>query len=156
MLRSDALLYYLPISALNCSSSKILHVQRRHFGTLSSSTQFATRNRNIETKSQIQGNASVHNDLGNLLKSRLQLAEAKLCYLEALRIQPTLAVAWNNLACIFLDEGNTVEALQRFSQALVLDPSLARQAVRLFVDGIDGLAVSPWRRGTLDPFRPLR
>ena len=52
--------------------------------------------------------SSVHarNDLGNLLKFRGHLKEAKECYHEAIRQRPNLAVAWNNLGCVNLDEGN--------------------------------------------------
>jgi protein O-GlcNAc transferase len=66
----------------------------------------------------------VQNDYGNLLKNLSQTYAAKQCYLEALRLQPELAVAWNNLACINLEENELPEALQNFSQAILLDPSL--------------------------------
>ena len=32
------------------------------------------------------------------------LAEAKRCYLEAIRIQPSFTIAWSNLAGIFKEE----------------------------------------------------
>lgn len=32
------------------------------------------------------------------------LTEAKQCYLEAIRIEPSFAIAWSNLAGIFKDE----------------------------------------------------
>jgi protein O-GlcNAc transferase len=69
-------------------------------------------------------NASVHNDLGNLLKATLNLPAAKLCYSEAIRLEPSLAVAWNNLACVYLDEGSVPLALQHYIQAILLDPGL--------------------------------
>lgn len=65
---------------------------------------------------QCQGLVHVRNDLGNLLKSRGRLHEAKACYSDALSRQPTLAVAWNNLGCVDLDEGNIQLALQRFTK----------------------------------------
>ena len=52
------------------------------------------------------------------------MVEAKKSYEEALRIAPTLAVAWNNLACILLEEGDPTTALQNFSKAIYFDPSL--------------------------------
>ena len=64
------------------------------------------------------------NDLGNLLKHRGQLKEAKDCYLEAIRERPNLAVAWNNLGCVNLDEGNAQLAAQNFAEAVHCDPRL--------------------------------
>lgn len=66
----------------------------------------------------------MRNDLGNLLKARMRPLEAKDCYLEAIRRQPNLAVAWNNLGCVNLDEGNAQLAVHNFTKAVYFDPGL--------------------------------
>ncbi|CAN0308442.1 unnamed protein product, partial [Ectocarpus fasciculatus] len=48
-----------------------------------------------------RGLVDAHSNLGNLYKAQGMLAEAKRCYLEAIRIQPSFAIAWSNLAGIF-------------------------------------------------------
>ncbi len=55
--------------------------------------------------------ANVHNDLGNLLKAQGRTHEARASYMEAIRVQPNLAVAWNNLGCVDLDEGESTVCL---------------------------------------------
>lgn len=37
--------------------------------------------------------------------------QAYLCYMEALRIQPTFAIAWSNLAGLFMEAGDYAKAL---------------------------------------------
>ncbi|XP_052482187.1 probable UDP-N-acetylglucosamine--peptide N-acetylglucosaminyltransferase SEC isoform X2 [Gossypium raimondii] len=45
------------------------------------------------------------------------------CYLEALRIQPTFAIAWSNLAGLFMDSGDLNRALQYYKEAVKLKPT---------------------------------
>ncbi|PNX78823.1 putative UDP-N-acetylglucosamine-peptide N-acetylglucosaminyltransferase SEC-like protein, partial [Trifolium pratense] len=45
------------------------------------------------------------------------------CYLEALRIQPTFAIAWSNLAGLFMESGDFNRALQYYKEAVKLKPS---------------------------------
>ena len=40
--------------------------------------------------------------------------QAYSCYLEALRIQPTFAIAWSNLAGLFMESGDFNRALQYY------------------------------------------
>ncbi|KAJ6883911.1 hypothetical protein NC652_031005 [Populus alba x Populus x berolinensis] len=44
------------------------------------------------------------------------------CYLEALRIQPTFAIAWSNLAGLFMESGDLNRALQYYKEAVKLKP----------------------------------
>ncbi|CAN0503925.1 unnamed protein product, partial [Ectocarpus sp. 12 AP-2014] len=53
------------------------------------------------------------------------LAEAKRCYLEAIRIQPSFAIAWSNLAGIFKEEGNLTTAVAYYREAIRLCPEFA-------------------------------
>lgn len=72
----------------------------------------------------VQRLVHVRNDLGNLLKSKGLLPEAKVCYEECLRQEPTMAVAWNNIGCINLEENNLQLAVHHFSKAAYFDPYL--------------------------------
>ncbi|RYR38800.1 hypothetical protein Ahy_A09g043986 isoform B [Arachis hypogaea] len=77
-----------------------------------------------------------HSNLGNLMKAqglvqdisscclqaRTQMM-AYSCYLEALRIQPTFAIAWSNLAGLFMESGDLNRALQYYKEAVKLKPS---------------------------------
>lgn len=42
------------------------------------------------------------------------LAQAYNCYVEALRIQPNFAIAWSNLAGLFMEAGDLNRALQYY------------------------------------------
>lgn len=44
--------------------------------------------------------------------------QAYSCYLEALRIQPTFAIAWSNLAGLFMESGDFNRALQYYKVCL--------------------------------------
>lgn len=72
----------------------------------------------------LQTLAHVRNDYGNLLKSSGRMRAAKECYTKALTDQPHLAVAWNNLGCVSLDEANGAEAIEYFTRAIYFDPVL--------------------------------
>ena len=47
------------------------------------------------------GLVDAHCNLGNLFKAQGRIAAARQCYLEAIRLNPTFAIAWSNLAGIF-------------------------------------------------------
>ncbi|XP_038698226.1 probable UDP-N-acetylglucosamine--peptide N-acetylglucosaminyltransferase SEC isoform X2 [Tripterygium wilfordii] len=55
------------------------------------------------------------------LQDRAQMM-AYSCYLEALRIQPTFAIAWSNLAGLFMESGDLNRALQYYKEAVKLRP----------------------------------
>ncbi|KAJ6951663.1 hypothetical protein NC653_040955 [Populus alba x Populus x berolinensis] len=83
-----------------------------------------------------------HSNLGNLMKAQglvqefntdiklLPQARAQMmvdlvaysCYLEALRIQPSFAIAWSNLAGLFMESGDLNRALQYYKEAVKLKP----------------------------------
>jgi tetratricopeptide (TPR) repeat protein len=42
------------------------------------------------------------------------MAQAYLCYVEALRIQPTFAIAWSNLAGLLMEAGELQRALNYY------------------------------------------
>jgi tetratricopeptide (TPR) repeat protein len=42
------------------------------------------------------------------------MAQAYLCYAEALRIQPTFAIAWSNLAGLLMEAGELQRALNYY------------------------------------------
>ena len=46
--------------------------------------------------------------------------QAYNCYLEALRIQPTFAIAWSNLAGLFMEAGDLNRALQYYKVRILL------------------------------------
>uniref|UniRef100_A0A2P2LLJ3 Probable UDP-N-acetylglucosamine--peptide N-acetylglucosaminyltransferase SPINDLY n=1 Tax=Rhizophora mucronata TaxID=61149 RepID=A0A2P2LLJ3_RHIMU len=53
----------------------------------------------------------------------LTFLQAYSCYLEALRIQPTFAIAWSNLAGLFMESGDLNRALQYYKEAVKLKPT---------------------------------
>ncbi|KAG4148755.1 hypothetical protein ERO13_D05G303601v2 [Gossypium hirsutum] len=55
-----------------------------------------------------------HSNLRNLMKAQGLVQEAYSCYLEALCIQPTFAIAWSNLAGLFMDSGDLNRAFQYY------------------------------------------
>lgn len=42
------------------------------------------------------------------------MLQAYLCYVEALRIQPTFAIAWSNLAGLLMEAGELQRALNYY------------------------------------------
>ena len=62
---------------------------------------------------------------GNLLKAQGRLDEAKKSYLEAIRIRPDFAIAWNNLAGVFKDEGDLETSVAYYDEAVRLSPDFA-------------------------------
>jgi hypothetical protein len=81
----------------------------------------------------------VRNDYGNLLKSSGRVAAAKECYLVAVSQQPNLAVAWNNLGCVSLEEADGPSAIRNFTLAIYHDPQLECSYTNL-VCGLHGPA----------------
>jgi protein O-GlcNAc transferase len=69
--------------------------------------------------------ADAHSNLGNLLKAQGLSHHAYYCYLEALRIQPTFAIAWSNLAGICMEWGDLQRALAYYQEAVRLKPKFA-------------------------------
>lgn len=61
---------------------------------------------------------------------------AKECYTRALSDQPGLAVAWNNLGCVSLDEANGAEAIEYFTRAIYFDPVLECAYTNLVLDAL--------------------
>ncbi|KAA3480326.1 putative UDP-N-acetylglucosamine--peptide N-acetylglucosaminyltransferase SEC [Gossypium australe] len=51
------------------------------------------------------------------------MLDAYNCYLEALRIQPNFAIAWSNLAGLFMEAGDLNRALQYYKEAVRLKPA---------------------------------
>ena len=73
--------------------------------------------------------ASYHSNLGNVLQSLGQLAEAGACYQRALLLKPDLAEVHLNLGNIFKAQGDLDSALTCYRRALALNPELAEAAV---------------------------
>jgi protein O-mannosyl-transferase len=65
-----------------------------------------------------------HNDLGNVYLDQNRLAEAKIQYEAALRLNPIYPEAHNNLAIILAKMGRLTEAESEFQAALQLQPDL--------------------------------
>jgi len=70
-------------------------------------------------------NPLAHNNLGNALVARGQLAEAIEHYERALRLEPDYAQGHNNLAIALARQGKLVEAISHLEQALQLKPDYA-------------------------------
>ena len=66
---------------------------------------------------------TAHNNLGNALRALGQLAEARLCYGEAIRLKPEMAPAHVNLAQTLQQEGHWDEALPCLRRATELEPN---------------------------------
>ena len=63
-----------------------------------------------------------HDDLGNVLASRGQVALAIQHYYQALRLRPDYAKAHNNLGVALASQGHVTEAIEEYRQALKSDP----------------------------------
>ncbi|KAJ8297437.1 hypothetical protein KUTeg_023968 [Tegillarca granosa] len=61
------------------------------------------------------------------LHSRLRLA----CYLKAIETQPSFAVAWSNLGCVFNAQGEIWLAIHHFEKAVALDPNFLDAYINL-------------------------
>jgi tetratricopeptide (TPR) repeat protein len=69
--------------------------------------------------------ARPHNNLGNALKLRGDIAGAIAQYKEALRINPNYTKAYNNLGNALAAQGNYDQAVEQFEHALQLNPAYA-------------------------------
>ncbi len=69
--------------------------------------------------------ADAHSNLGNLLKAQGLSHHAYYCYLEALKIQPSFAIAWSNIAGICMEWGDLQRALAYYQEAVRLKPKFA-------------------------------
>ena len=67
--------------------------------------------------------AEGYNDLGTALRSAGRLDEARLAYLEAIRLAPRMAVAHANLGLVYLQEARFDKAWCQLSRATKLDPN---------------------------------
>lgn len=61
--------------------------------------------------------------MGNLFKDMKCLDQAIQCYLAAIRIRPSFADAWSNLAGAYKDGGHITEAIAAYRQAVALNPT---------------------------------
>jgi tetratricopeptide (TPR) repeat protein len=64
----------------------------------------------------------VHLNLGMAYRGAARLAEARACFEEAIRLDPSYSDAFNNLGTIFQLEGDLPTAVRHFRQAVKLDP----------------------------------
>lgn len=58
---------------------------------------------------------------GNLMQDLGRLTEAEACFLEAIRLKPKFAEAYNNLGIVLRDQGKTEAAIDAFSRAVSLN-----------------------------------
>lgn len=65
------------------------------------------------------------NNWGNLLKEKGNLSQAKVLYQQVLEIDPTLAIAHNNLAMTFKSLGQLTSAIDHYQIAIDLQPDYA-------------------------------
>jgi predicted O-linked N-acetylglucosamine transferase (SPINDLY family) len=69
--------------------------------------------------------AEVHNNLGNALKDRGQIAEAVACYRRAVQLRPDYAGMHNNLGVALQQQGDIDQAIVCYRRALQLNPDHA-------------------------------
>lgn len=63
---------------------------------------------------------------GNDMASKSNFAEARHYYKEAIRLDSCFADAWNNLGTVEFKQGNYIEALQAYNQALGCRPEFSQ------------------------------
>ncbi len=68
------------------------------------------------------GNASIYNDLGNLLVLAGRLKDAEVAYRRSLELDPSSARAHFNLGLLYASQNETRAALRAFRRTLELDP----------------------------------
>ena len=71
------------------------------------------------------GDATLHFNLGNVLRERGRVAEATAAFAKAAALDPDMAEAWFNLAGLAEVEGKHVDAARRYRRALAIDPDYA-------------------------------
>jgi tetratricopeptide (TPR) repeat protein len=69
--------------------------------------------------------APAHNNLGNCLAARGDVAGASACYREALRLNPAYAEAAYNLGLVLQSQGNHLQAITFYEKAISLNPRYA-------------------------------
>ena len=74
--------------------------------------------------------ADAHSNLGNMLKVKGKLTEAKKAYLEAIRLRPDFAIAWSNLGGIFKEENDFKTSIAYYKEALRHMPSTQKPRSR--------------------------
>jgi tetratricopeptide (TPR) repeat protein len=71
------------------------------------------------------GDATLHFNLGNVLRELGRLAEATAAFAKAAALDPEMAEAWFNLAGLAEVERKHVDAARRYRRALAIDPDYA-------------------------------
>jgi tetratricopeptide (TPR) repeat protein len=69
--------------------------------------------------------ATLHFNLGNVLRERGRAAEADAAFARAASLDPEMAEAWFNLACLAEAKGRLAEAARRYRRALAIEPDYA-------------------------------
>jgi tetratricopeptide (TPR) repeat protein len=82
-----------------------------------------------------------YNNLGNLLKTKGDLANAKAAYQTILDIDPNFAVGYYNLGMTLKAMGNLPEAIAYYQKAIELDPNYA--------EAHQNLGVTLWKLGNV-------
>jgi len=68
-------------------------------------------------------NASIYNNLGNILRDQNKLEEAKSYYYKAIELNPNLTISYLNLAVLLKAlEGNTEEAIKVLEEGIDRNP----------------------------------
>ena len=108
--------------------------------------------------------ATLHFNLGNVLREQGRLAEATAAFAKAATIDPEMAEAWFNLAGLAEVEKKHVDATRRYRRALAIDPDYADALFNLarletereeFIDALPrGSAIWHWTRKLAGRPRP--
>lgn len=69
--------------------------------------------------------ATLHFNLGNVLREQGRTAEAGAAFAKAAGLDPEMAEAWFNLACLAEEKGRAGEAAQGYRRALAIAPDYA-------------------------------
>jgi tetratricopeptide (TPR) repeat protein len=69
--------------------------------------------------------ATLHFNLGNVLREQGRSAEAGAAFAKAAALDPEMAEAWFNLACLAEAKGRLGDAARRYRQALAVEPDYA-------------------------------
>ncbi len=77
------------------------------------------------------GGAIAHNNFGNALMQRAQIADAEVQFRRATELRPEYSAAFNNLGVALARQGRAAEALAPLQRALALQPEYDEAAVNL-------------------------
>lgn len=69
--------------------------------------------------------ATLHFNLGNVLREQGRTAEADAAFARAASLDPEMAEAWFNLACLAEAKGRAADAARRYRRALAIEPDYA-------------------------------